>query len=108
MVHAKIESTKTLYQQPFFMEIFIIAAWEIWRIRNGKIFDNRQPTLQLWTLNFKEQIILHLHQVPDGLRQIIRDWFDHSFCLAYPFFLSFSFDWSPSWGLVCLHFVFSL
>ena len=79
MVHTRIESARILYQQPFFMEIFIIAAWEIWRIRNRKIFDNRQPALQLWVLNFREQIILHLHRVPNGLRQLIRPWFDHLF-----------------------------
>ena len=68
MVHIRIERAKILYHQPFFMEIFIIAAWEIWKIRNGQIFDNKWPTLQLWVLNFREQIFLHLHRVPDGLR----------------------------------------
>ena len=79
LVHARIENAKLLFQQSFFMEIFIIAAWEIWRIRNGKIFENKQPTLRLWVLNFREQIILHLHRVPDGLRQLIRAWLDLSF-----------------------------
>ena len=76
IVHERIKIAKNSYHQPFFMEIFTIAAWEIWRIRNEKIFDNRQPTLQHWVMNFREQIILHLHRVPIGLRQLIQSWFD--------------------------------
>jgi len=33
---------------PFFMEIFIIATWEIWKLRNSKIFDNGNPTTRRW------------------------------------------------------------
>ena len=28
---------------PFFMEIFIFAAWELWKLRNSKIFLSRPP-----------------------------------------------------------------
>ena len=31
----------------FFMEIFLIAAWDIWNLRNSKIFDNGRPTIRL-------------------------------------------------------------
>uniref|UniRef100_A0A0A9AR02 Uncharacterized protein n=1 Tax=Arundo donax TaxID=35708 RepID=A0A0A9AR02_ARUDO len=53
------------------MEIFTIAAWEIWKIRNGKIFEEQQPTLRLWIVKLKEQVLLHLHRVPEGLKQSI-------------------------------------
>ena len=33
---------------PFFMETFIIATWEIWKLRNSKIFDNGNPTTRRW------------------------------------------------------------
>ena len=45
---------------PFFMEIFIIAAWEIWNLRNSKIFDQGSPTVHLWTRKFRDQVHLQL------------------------------------------------
>ena len=48
---------------PFFMEIFIIAAWEIWNLRNSKNFDHGSPTVHLWTWPFKDQVYLQLVRV---------------------------------------------
>ena len=48
---------------PRFMEAFLIAAWEIWNLRNSKIFDNGRPTTRLWLHNFKQQAQLQLLRV---------------------------------------------
>uniref|UniRef100_A0A0A9HPG2 Uncharacterized protein n=1 Tax=Arundo donax TaxID=35708 RepID=A0A0A9HPG2_ARUDO len=56
------------------MEVFTIAAWEIWNLRNGKIFEQQQPTVQLWIVKFKEQVLLHLHRVSEGMKQQILQW----------------------------------
>jgi hypothetical protein len=50
------------------MEIFIIAAWELWNLRNGRIFEGNSASLTLWTLKFKEQIIRHFYRVRDDFR----------------------------------------
>jgi hypothetical protein len=33
-----LEHAKRSFQKPFFMEVLITACWNIWLIRNGKIF----------------------------------------------------------------------
>lgn len=37
----------------FFTEASMIAAWELWKIRNDKIFDRRESTQDRWFCNFK-------------------------------------------------------
>jgi hypothetical protein len=49
----------------FFMEIFIIAAWEIWNLRNSIIFDNGVASIQRWVRRFKAQGYLHLVRVKE-------------------------------------------
>ena len=56
-----------LFHTAFFMDFFIMAAWEIWNIRNSKIFDNGSPSLQLWVRRFKEQGFLQLVRVKEDL-----------------------------------------
>jgi hypothetical protein len=50
----------------FFMEIFIIASWEIWNLRNSIIFDNGVASIQSWVRRFKAQGYLHLVRVKAG------------------------------------------
>jgi hypothetical protein len=38
------------------MEIFIVAAWELWNLRNAKIFGVA-ATFDPWTVRFKAQVI---------------------------------------------------
>lgn len=39
-----IQQANDHWQHKFFMEIFSVAAWEIWKQRNAKIFRNTNPT----------------------------------------------------------------
>jgi len=38
-----MHQAKVQYQSTFFMEIFTIAAWEIWKQRNNFIFNSFYP-----------------------------------------------------------------
>jgi len=38
-----IQLCKTNFGRPVFMEIFMIASWNIWKQRNGVIFDAKPP-----------------------------------------------------------------
>ena len=61
---------------PFFMEIFIFAAWELWKLRNSKIFDQGRPTVSLWFRNFKNQVLLQLVRVSEDQRSCIIQWLE--------------------------------
>jgi len=61
---------------PFFMEIFIFAAWELWKLRNSKIFDQGRPTVSLWFRNFKSQVLLQLVRVREDQRPCIIQWLE--------------------------------
>jgi extradiol dioxygenase family protein len=56
-IHERNEVTKHETHLPFFMEIFIVAAWELWNLRNAKIFDGVAATFDPWTVRFKAQVI---------------------------------------------------
>ena len=38
---------------PFFIEATLIAAWELWKVRNDKVFQRRDPSPSIWLSNFK-------------------------------------------------------
>ena len=61
---------------PFFMEIFIFAAWELWKLRNSKIFDQGRPTVSLWFRKFKSQVLLQLVRVREDQRPCIIQWLE--------------------------------
>ena len=60
----------------FFMEIFVFAAWELWNLRNSKIFDNGTPTLHLWLKKFRDQVYLQLVRVREDKRLSIIQWLE--------------------------------
>jgi hypothetical protein len=39
-----------------FREIFITAAWAIWKVRNGVIFDNKAASITEWKILLKEEL----------------------------------------------------
>jgi len=61
---------------PLFIEVFLIATWEIWNLRNAKIFDNGRPTLRLWLNNFKQQAQLQLLRVREIDTPSFVQWLD--------------------------------
>ena len=54
-------------QMPFLMDIFILAAWEIWKLHNAKNFYNGTPSIRLWLKNFKCLVKLQLMRVREDL-----------------------------------------
>jgi hypothetical protein len=50
----------------FFMEIFMIAAWLIWKQRNDYIFNRGQPTINSWKFSFLQEAALQTFRLqPD-------------------------------------------
>jgi retron-type reverse transcriptase len=61
---------------PFFTEATFIVAWELWKIRNDKVFARRDPTIALWWSNFKSQCLLQSVRFKDDLRSSFCVWLD--------------------------------
>ena len=60
-----ISTTKTAWNKPMFMAIFLQAAWSIWKERNNKVFRRIAPTKTSWISRLKEDLSLLTHRVGD-------------------------------------------
>jgi hypothetical protein len=52
--------TRQEHGMPFFIEATLIAALELWKLRNNKIFDRGLPSVNLWLSRFLAQCNAHL------------------------------------------------
>ncbi|WVZ77127.1 hypothetical protein U9M48_025027 [Paspalum notatum var. saurae] len=59
---------------PFFIEICILAMWEMWKSRNRKVFDGQSASISLWILKFKEEARLQSVRVKEALRPTLLPW----------------------------------
>jgi hypothetical protein len=58
------------------MEIFLIAAWELWKIRNRIVFDGVQACFNRWLCNFKDEAALQSLRIKEADRVVILLWLD--------------------------------
>jgi hypothetical protein len=65
-----------VHNLPFFAEAVLIAAWELWKMRNDKVFQRRQPSLNAWLTKFKNQCHLQSVRFKDDLRLSFCVWLD--------------------------------
>lgn len=75
-IHRRIERTKPLTGMPFFMEIFLLAAWELWKIRNRLVFDGAQACFNRWLQNFKDEAVLQSFHIKEADRVSVLLWLD--------------------------------
>jgi hypothetical protein len=73
MIHTQHSS----FSQQGFMELFLLAAWNIWKERNGLIFQGIQPSVTNWLANLKLDLNLHLIRFRESDRPIVQSWIDH-------------------------------
>lgn len=59
-LHQMIQSQRLAFTYQCFMEIFLLATWNIWKERNGLIFEGIQPSVSNWMKNLKSDLSLHL------------------------------------------------
>ena len=51
------------FAKPFFMEVVILACWNIWKQRNEKIFQFHRPSFQGWKKGFVHDISMLEHRI---------------------------------------------
>jgi hypothetical protein len=56
------------------MEIFEIAAWELWKMRNRLVFDGVQVSYNRWLQNFKDEATLQSIRIKEADRPIVLQW----------------------------------
>ena len=69
-----MSASKISFHKQFFMEVFIISTWCIWKQRNGFVFDNRPPTIDNWKSNFIDECFLQAHRFSQTLKTPFLEW----------------------------------
>ena len=59
-----------------FMEIFMIAAWSIWKERNDLVFNAISPALDSWKNRFTSDFNLLVHRTKGDLHTFISSLVD--------------------------------
>uniref|UniRef100_A0A0A9DUI9 Reverse transcriptase zinc-binding domain-containing protein n=1 Tax=Arundo donax TaxID=35708 RepID=A0A0A9DUI9_ARUDO len=69
-----MQQAKADRQLSFFMEVFIVAAWHIWKQKNSWIFESRQPNFEAWKEGFHEEMSLQTYRFRQILKVAVTSW----------------------------------
>jgi len=69
-----LEIAKHNFNGTFFMEIFTIAAWQIWKQRNGLIFEKCSVSFGRWKSNFVDECRNQAHRMKVSLKNPFLTW----------------------------------
>lgn len=75
-LYARVAQARQQQNLPFFMEAVVIATWEIWKIRNDRVFNNGPVHVGIWFRNFKNESLLQSLRFKDDLRSTFCFWLD--------------------------------
>jgi hypothetical protein len=62
---------RSIWRRPLFMELFMIAARNIWKERNKKLFEGVDPELASWKARMKTDLSLLVHRTKPDLHSQI-------------------------------------
>jgi hypothetical protein len=63
---ASLITAKKALQGPCFVEVVVLACWNIWKQRNYYIFKHIRPTFRGWKAGFFHDITMLMHRVKDA------------------------------------------
>jgi hypothetical protein len=69
-----VAAAKKDFRRPFVMEVMILACWNIWKVRNGKIFTHERHTFAKWKCNFIHDISLLQHRIKSKHIDSLMSW----------------------------------
>ena len=72
----RLTHARSTHNLPFFTEATMIAAWELWKLRNDKIFERQAASHNRWFCNFKMQCFSQSIRFKDDLRTAFCFWLD--------------------------------
>jgi hypothetical protein len=70
----RLAAATNAHNLEFFTEASLIAAWELWKVRNDKVFQRTDPTIATWFANFKNQCTLQSVRFKEDLRSSFCFW----------------------------------
>jgi hypothetical protein len=76
IIQYKIYIVIQQFNQPFFMEIFMIGAWTRWNEKNDYIFNHKPPSFVSWKSSFKVEVRDHFIRIERELHHPINHWLD--------------------------------
>jgi hypothetical protein len=68
--HAMMEESRQSFNIDFFMEVFIMRAWQIWKERNNFIFNRANPSFRSWKIGFLDEAALQSNRMKDNLKTL--------------------------------------
>jgi len=69
-----VAHARSSFSQKIFFEVMLTAAWNIWILRNGRIFRGEQARFATWRCNFVHDILLLSHRLNSSLRTQLLAW----------------------------------
>ncbi|CAO2163661.1 unnamed protein product [Urochloa humidicola] len=69
-----LQIAKNNFNNNFFMETFIVATWQIWKQRNGLIFENMPASINRWKSKFVEECLNQSHRMKESLKIPFLAW----------------------------------
>jgi hypothetical protein len=73
-LQAVVSAARRSFGHPFFMEVLITACWNIWLIRNAKIFRQERPTFAKWKCKFVHDLTLLQHRIKAKYKDRLLEW----------------------------------
>jgi hypothetical protein len=73
-IQAVVAVARQSFGRPFFMEVIIMAIWNIWLLRNGMIFWQEKPTFGRWRSKFIHDMSLLQYRIKAKHKNKLLDW----------------------------------
>ena len=71
-----LQLARIAWPNPFFTEVFLTAAWSLWKERNNKHFRGVAPSIASWFRRFKEDLGLLQHRIKGARRAALLSYCD--------------------------------